>query len=337
MSISQEEKNNRQTAIYRLKAIKYAEKNGIPKACDRYHVSQPSLYRWLKQWKTRGYTIESLYNASRRPKSHPNAHTEAEIARIRNLRRRHPNIGLQDLWLILRNKYGYTRTIQGLAKILTCIGSPTNQSTTPSSTYKKIKEYEQMKYPGQRVQIDVKEVPKACLSPEFHERHPFLKLYQYTSIDEYSRYRVLEGYLEHNAYSSSLFLGKVVGHWKQLGYRVKCMQTDNGTEFTKRFLTSDDDNLTQFEKMAIELKVKLKFIKPSTPKHNGKVERSHREDQRLLYSEIIRTNNLITDINDFRKRLKKHQERTNNRPMRPLDYLSPVEYLEQYKHKHPTK
>lgn len=337
MSISQEEKNNRQTAIYRLKAINYAKKNGIAKACDRYHVSQASLYRWLKQWETNNKRLEALYNNSRRPKSHPNAHTKTELTRIRNLRRRHPNIGLQDLWLILRDKYGYTRTIQGLAKALKRLGKPTDPHVRSSPTCRRPKEYEKMDYPGQRIQIDVKEVPKVCLSLEFQEKHPFLKLYQYTSIDEYSRYRVLEGYLEHNAYVSSLFLGKVVGHWRQLGYRIRCVQTDNGTEFTKRFLTSNDNNLTQFEKIAEQLKIKLKFIKPSTPKHNGKVERSHREDQKLLYSEIIRTGKPITDIEDFRKRLRKQQERTNNRPMRPLGYLSPIEYLNEYKHKHSTE
>lgn len=86
-----------------------------------------------------------------------------------------------------------------------------------------------------------------------------------------------------------------------------------------------------FEATARRLKVKLKRIKPHTPKHNGKVERSHREDQKLFYSEIIRTNRQITDEEDFRRRLKRHQDKTNNRAMRPLGYLSPKQYLEQYK------
>ena len=71
-----------------------------------------------------------------------------------------------------------------------------------------------------------------------------------------------------------------------------------------------------FEATARRLKVKLKHIKPHTPKHNGKVERSHREDQRLFYSEIIRTNRLITDEEDFKRRLKRHQDKTNNRATR---------------------
>lgn len=277
-----------------------------------------------------------LGSKSRRPKSHPNTHTEAEITLIRNLRRRNPNIGLQDLWIKLKER-GYTRSQPALLKVLKRLGTPTNPKSKPSPTCKKSKPYEQMSYPGERIQIDVKYVPKECLSPEFWEQHPLGRLYQYTAIDEYSRYRILGGYLEHDTYASSLFLCQVVSAFKALGIEVECVQTDNGIEFTKQFLAKDDNNHSMFEVTAKRLGIRLKRIKPATPKHNGKVERSHREDQKLLYAEIIRTNKLITDINDFRKRLKRHQDKTNNRPMRPLNYLSPKSYLEQYKHKYSNK
>jgi len=92
-----------------------------------------------------------------------------------------------------------------------------------------------------------------------------------------------------------------------------------------------ENNHSMFEATARRLKIKLKHIKPHAPKHNGKVERSHREDQRLFYSEIIRTNRLITNEDDSKRRLKRHQDKTNNQAMRPLGYLSPKQYLEQYK------
>lgn len=118
-----------------------------------------------------------------------------------------------------------------------------------------------------------------------------------------------------------------------MGIEVKCVQTDNGPEFTKQFIAKNANNHSMFEVTARQLQIKLKHIKPHTPKHNGKVERSHREDQKLFYSEIIRTGRLITDVNDLRKRLKKHQDRTNRRPMRLLNYLSPLQHIEQYKQK----
>ena len=317
---------------YRLNAIKSLEKFGPQRAAANYHTPPSNIYRWRKIYKNSGNNIESLRSKSRKPRTHPNSHTKSEIKLIKDLRRRNPNIGLQDLWLKLK-KRGYTRTIQGLAKTLNRLQIPTNPKSKRSPTCKKNKPYEQMDYPGQRIQIDVKYVPKECLSPKFIEKYGGADLFQYTAIDEYSRYRILCGYREHNTYSSSLFLCQVVSGFKALSIEVECVQIDNGTEFTKQFSVKDKNNHSMFEVTARRLKVKVKRIKPHTPKHNGKVERSHREDQKLFYSEIIRTNKFITDENDFKKRLKRHQDRTNNRPMRPLSYLSPKQYLEQYKDK----
>lgn len=325
MSIPQEVK-------YRAKTIAYAEKYGVAKAAANYHTSEKNIYRWRKILKENDGNILSLENKSRRPKSHPNEHTTEEIKLIRDMRRRNPNIGLQDLWIKLQTR-GYTRTEPALLKVLKRLEMPTKPQTKPSPTCRRNKPYEPAKYPGQKLQIDVKYVPTECLSAEFKEKYIGSKLYQYTAIDEYSRYRILCGYREHNTYSSSLFLCQVVSTFKALGIEVKCVQTDNGMEFTKQFLAKDKNNHSMFEDTARRLKVKLKRIKPGTPKHNGKVERSHREDQKLFYSEMIRLNHLITDENDFKRRLKRHQDKTNNRPMKPLNFMSPKQVLEQYKQK----
>ena len=317
---------------YRLNAIKSLEKFGPQRAAVNYHTAPSNIYRWRKMHKESGDNIESLRSKSRKPKTHSNEHTEAEIKLIKDIRRRNSNIGLQDLWIKLK-KRGYTRTIQGLAKALKRLQMPTNPKSKRSPTCKKNKPYEEMNRPGERVQIDVKYVPKECLSPEFVEKYGNTDLFQYTAIDEKSRYRILCGYREHNTYSSSLFLCQVVSGFKALSIEVECVQINNGAEFTKQFSAKDKNNHSMFEETARRLKVKIKRIKPHTPKHNGKVERSHREDQKLFYSEIIRTNKLITDEDDFKKRLKRHQDKTNNRPMRPLGYLSPKQYLEQYKNK----
>ena len=321
---------------FRLSAIKNAERFGVQRAAVNCHTTPSSIYRWQKIYKDSGGSIKSLGSKSRRPKSHPNAHTSAEIKLIKDMRRRNPNIGIQDLWIKLR-KRGYTRTQAGLMKVLKRLKMPTNPKTRPSPTCKKNKPYEQMNHPGERIQIDVKYVPKECLSSKFIEKYQSKELYQYTAIDEYSRYRILCGYREHNTYSSSLFLCQVVSAFKALGIEVECVQTDNGMEFTKQFIANKTNNHSAFEVTAKRLKVKLKRIKPHTPKHNGKVERSHREDQKLFYSEIIRLNHLITDENDFKRRLRRHQNKTNNRPMRPLNYYSPKQVLEDYKNKHLNK
>lgn len=332
MSITQEMR-------YRLSAIKCAERFGVQRAAANCHTSPASIYRWRKLYEEAGgdmggkKSLEALGSKSRRPKTNPNAHTSEEIKLIRDMRRRNPNIGLQDFWFKLKAR-GYTRSEPALYNVLKRLQMSTNPKVKRSPTCKKSKPYEAMKHPGERIQIDVKYVPKECLSPEFIAKYGSTELYQYTAIDEYSRYRILCGYREHNTYSSSLFLCQVVSGFKALGIEVECIQTDNGMEFTKQFIANNKNNHSMFEDTARRLKVKLKHIKPHTPKHNGKVERSHREDQKLLYSEIIRLNHLITDENDFKRRLKRHQDKTNNRPMRPLNYMTPKQTLEEYKNKH---
>ena len=92
-----------------------------------------------------------------------------------------------------------------------------------------------MTHPGERVQIDVKVVPRRCIADKE------LRLYQYTAIDEYSRYRILGAYPEQSTYSSADFLRKVVSAFSRKGIKVECVQTDNGFEFTNRFSNSKKD------------------------------------------------------------------------------------------------
>ena len=325
MSITQEMR-------YRLSAIKCAERYGVKLAAIKCHTSPASIYRWRKLYYASNKDIRSLQNGSRRPHAHPNAHTQAEITLIRNLRRRNPRLGLQDFWLRLR-QHGYTRSQPALLKLLRRLELYEQPKTLPSPTCRKSQTYTPMTYPGERIQIDVKYVPRDCIDPAYLKQAAISGLYQYTAIDEFSRYRILWGVEEHNTYTSSLSLIRIVKHFEAMGIEVKCVQTDNGPEFTKQFIAKNANNHSMFEVTARQLQIKLKHIKPHTPKHNGKVERSHREDQKLFYSEIIRTGRLITDVNNLRKRLKKHQNRTNRRPMRPLNYLSPLQYIEQYKQK----
>lgn len=105
----------------------------------------------------------------------------------------------------------------------------------PVKEKRKSKPYEQMTHPGERIQIDVKVVPQSCLANK-EER-----LYQYTAIDEYSRYRILGAYPEQSIY------------FQKLGVKVECVQIDNGFEFANRFSNSQKDKLTLFEKTAQEL------------------------------------------------------------------------------------
>ena len=93
-------------------------------------------------------------------------------------------------------------------------------------------------------------------------------------------------------------------------------------EFTNRFSSSRRDLPTLFETTALQLEIQHKLIRPYTPRHNGKVERSHREDQKRFYG----CHTFFTP-QDFGAPLAGHLSRPNNIPMRPLGWLSPLQFL----------
>lgn len=231
------------------------------------------------------------------------------------MRRRNPRLGMVELWHRLRQR-GYTRRPESLFRVMRKLGLFPRQEKKLSY---KPKPYEQMTCPGQRIQVDVKVVPRRCITD------PELRLYQYTAIDEFTRLRFLAAYPEQSTCSSADFLKKLFKWYAHRGIRVECVQTDNGFEFTNRFSNSKRNLPTLFESTAAQLGIRHKLIRPYTPRHNGKVERSHREDQKRFYS--CRS---FYSLDDFARQLAVHNRRSNNFPMRPLSWLSPNQFTVQY-------
>ena len=88
--------------------------------------------------------------------------------------------------------------------------------------------------------IDVKLVPAACIVGEAKGK----KFYQYTAIDEYSRFRYLEAFEEHSSYSSAVFLEHLQ---KRFLFKLECVQTDNSQAFTKRLGNTENPMPTLFD------------------------------------------------------------------------------------------
>lgn len=300
-----------QTARYRQALILYAEKYGVTKAAVRYRTNRQYIYRRRKRYDG---TLSSLEDRSHRPHSHPNQHTPEEIKLILNMRRRNPHAGIVVFWVKLRQR-GYKRSVSGLYRFLrkrdAMAVKPPNPKYIP-------KPYEQMQYPGQRVQIDVKFVPQACI---VGQQEP-TQWFQYTFLDEYSRFRYLEAFQEHSTYSSTIFLRHVV---QRFPYLIECVQTDNGTEFTNRLLPKGCKKPTMFELELARLGIRHKLIRPYTPRHNGKVERSHRKDNEEFYA-----SHRFYSFDDFKAQLAVRERAYNNFPMRPLNWHSPKHVLSAF-------
>lgn len=299
-----------QTMRFRQALIEYSYKYGVTKTAIRYKTNRQYVYRWRKRYDG---TLQSLADKSHKPHHHPNQHREDELKLISDMRRRNPNDGLVVFWVKMRQKK-YTRSITGLYRVLRKLGKmalkPKNPKYIP-------KPYEKMLFPGQRVQIDVKFVPQTCIVGEAIGK----KFYQYTAIDEYSRFRYLEAFEEYSSYSSAIFLEHLLKAFK---FPIHCVQTDNGMEFTKR-LCVGRQTPTMFEKALQKHGIEHKLIRPYTPRHNGKVERSHRKDNEYFYA-----THKFYSFDDFSKQLKVHNRNYNKFPMRPLNWKAPVDYINAF-------
>lgn len=275
--------------------------------CRKYHVSKASLMRWNLRYDG---TVRSLEDRSRRPLTpHPNAHTEAEMIKIKNLIRRNPHIGLIELYTKLRVEIGYSRHYASLYRVLRRIGFY-RMSVILKKPYVP-KPYLTPLCVGEKMQMDVKFVPRACYSALAASDEKF---YQYTIIDEASRERFIYPYREQSSYSSMDFLKRAIAYF---GYVPRCVQTDNGFEFAHFKETA---MVHPFDRLCASLQIEHKLIKPRTPRHNGKVERSHRNDSERFYRFLS-----FYSYDDLLKQMKRYLYRSNRILSSVIDWKSPIE------------
>jgi transposase InsO family protein len=203
---------------------------------------------------------------------------------------------------------GYRRSYGGMKRFLRKhFASPPAPLVRPE----KPKVYDGGTFPGERVQIDVKYVPRANLYGE--------KLYQYTLVDEYSRWCYREIYNELSDYVSGLFLHNAV---KAAPFKIHMAQTDNGHEFTNALFGQKREELTRFERALAEHKIAYRRIRVGTPKHNGRVERQHGLDMQRFYKRQT-----FSSLEDARLKVAAYNAWSNTRIKTCLDFHSPNQII----------
>ena len=300
-----------QEARKRQAVVKLARRKGKSYAARMYGVSLSSIKRWDKRYD--GKDWRSLQERSHRPHHHPRQHTEAEEMIIsKAFWKVHERYGWDGVYAEAKGN-GYTRSLSGMiyaAKRIELV-----EKGKPQATRRQERRYPELITPGEKVQIDVKEVPYNCLRG--HLLRDGKHLYQWTAIDECTRMRFVYGFEEHTPENSVKFLRMLI---KVFPFKIQTIQTDNGTEFTYKYISEMEEN--PFDTELRTLGIAHKLIPPRTPWQNGKVERSHRNDQRYFYDwETFRS------VEDLNRKLAEHMIWSNNKPMRTLGDKSPIKML----------
>lgn len=294
---------------YRQRLCEYAIKYGVTKAARRYHTNRQFVYRQLEKYDG---NVRSLALRSRKPQHSPNAHTKEELELIRRMLKRNGVYGLAEVYVRCMSK-GYKRSFGSMCRQIRKNGYKKSRIKKKSYTGHSRIDGE---YPGHKVQVDIKYVPKECIRfPSYGQQY-----YQITAIDEYSRRRVLKIVKEKSTYETGKFLKSLE---KEMGFPIRIIQVDNGNEFVND--EDKTDKIGRFQKIAEDLGMQIRRTRPYSPWQNGKVERSHREDGKILYGRKA-----FTSERELKEQVRKHKDRYNNTAKYCLGFKSPNQIVEEY-------
>jgi putative transposase len=166
------------------------------------------------------------------------------------------------------------------------------------------------KEPGDLVEVDTVDLRPL----------PGVIIKHFTARDVVSRWDVLAVSWRASATAASIFLAKLQ---ERAPFPIKAIQVDGGSEFK-----------AGFELACRERGIQLFVLPPSSPKLNGCVERgnrTHREEFYEVYDLDWTVAGLTPDLLNW--------ERVYNtvRPHKSLGYLTPQEYITQWRSQRPGK
>lgn len=219
--------------------------------CKRCGISRPTLRLWYRLWQNQG--TEGLASRSRRPKSSPNQKRTKNLSdRILQLRKER-NLGARRIQSELIRETATKYSLATIHKVLVKAKvGPLNRP--PRGRY--TKRYSRP-IPGERVQMDTCKIAAG--------------LYQYTSVDDCMRCRVLRIYKRRTAKITLDFIDAVI---EEMIFPIQRIQTDRGTEL---FAYKVQERLQEYG-------IKFWPNKPRSPHLNGKVERSQKTDKIEFYA-----------------------------------------------------
>ncbi len=189
------------------------------------------FYFWFNRLKEVNFDIKSLEEHSPRPHSHPKKTPQEVVDKIISLRKK-TNYGpacpaRERLQFHLQKDFGINLAKSTIGHILK------RESLVPPKRLKHRKKHlkrYQMPNPGDLIQMDVKYLPYRIKA----QQH-----YQYTALDDCTRWRFAKIYYELSVNNTQSFGKELIKSAPFPGRagKIKTIQTDNGVEFTYKFVS----------------------------------------------------------------------------------------------------
>ena len=269
----------------RLGWIRFYEQLGdAGLVCRRCGIPRPTLRRYQAEG------IDGLEERSRRPRRPAGRKIFAEQEALILELRRSRQLGIKQLRNELLRDHGLRLSLDTLHRVLAKHGE--RRLKRSRLVRKGTKRYNRP-VPGDRVQMDVCKITPA--------------LYQYTAIDDCSRWKVMGLYPRRSATSTLSFLDRLL---EEMPFPIQRIQTDRGLEFFAEAV----------QRRLMTWGIKFHPTKPRSPHLNGKVERTQRADLEEFWATAD------PKSVDLRQRLDEWQHFWNwHRPHTALGGRSPID------------
>ena len=281
--------------------------DNVTEACYRRGFGRTFYYKWWKRFKKSSFRIDSLKEKSRRPRCSP--HKIRRYFEIKILELNSQGYGARMIEALLARK-GKQVGRSTISHILNNRKKPCKRKKKALKAHRK--RYE-LPIPGQRVQIDVKYVPKLIRGK---------RAYCFSAVDECTRIKFSKAYMELSEGTSFVFLDELK---KAFPFPIDCIQTDNGFEFTNRFHHNKENWEHSVKIWCKSNGVRHRLIPPGAKELNGKIERSHRIDEQYFYWKApeFSLEGLNLAMKDWLDIYNKH------RPHGGIGYKTPYEKLNE--------
>lgn len=309
------------TGQQRLQWMSFYFFNGrnVARTGRHFGISRQTFYRWKRRFDR--HDLSTLEGRSHCPKKVRQPTWSAELAeRVLALRKRYPRWGKDKLVVLLRREHR-TASTSMVGRILAdlkrrgALHEPPKPAVLRQQRRKlrhrpwavRKPKYWRIEQPGDLVEIDTKEL---------RLRHGVI-LKHFSARDVVSRWDVLEVHGRATSLAAARFLDTLLD---RLPFPLGALQVDGGSEFA-----------AEFEQACQQKDIPLFVLPPKSPKLNAHVERSHRTHNEEFYQ--VQADS--TELQRLNQQLRRWEHTYNQvRPHQSLAYLTPLEFLRQWKRSH---
>ena len=291
--LSKESNANQQPEIkrhlYLIKAVCNSTKS-VKQVCENRGVSTDQFYHWGKLLK-RFKNLECLKSKSKKPKRSPNQTSKRIERKILVLRKLEPSHGAE------RISFDLKKIFKIICAPMTVYNVLVRLKLISASNSKKLTKRHHRRYRrpfAGYMQMDIKYVPYKINGQQF---------YEFNIVDHCTTWRFIRIFRNITHANIKLFLK---GIEENCPFVIEEIQTDNGQEFTDKYRNGRIEPSGQhpLDLWCKEKNIVHRLIPIGQKELNGKVENTHKQDDREFYAgkQAINFENLERDMRGYNGR-----------------------------------